>query len=288
MQRAGILFVVRVILVMGLCVAQETAPNKAAVLIESVELIMDGKSSGRVPAGVTVNILGERLESAESLVSFKNDEGATQIGLVPTKALVLTSAAPVAEAAPVSPSAPEPAAAQEMDFSKLQTSPNLARYFKENRTASPILLGTAIKVSGTIDRVDVETVSGGGTKIVVITLAAPTGLPRVKVRLSPSIANGTAIFEAFRKFLPTWWWNYHNRSLEFRLASRTQIQARAVYGTSSQSVSSGGYSSTSRSNTTTQWFSLFNVGDRIALEGAFSGYKMDIELDAGLVISNKG
>lgn len=267
-----------------LTVPQVAYSQTPAILVESAEVVMDGKSLAKVNAGQAVSIIGERPQSLETLIMFKDANNEQITGLVPSKALVITN--PAETPAPTPTPAPQPTATPEPEFSQVQKSADLAKRIKGDRTLVTALLGRNIKVSGKIDKVDIASMSsGGGSKIVCIYLGSGADLPRIKVQLSPSISNNDAFFEAFRKYLPSWWWTRTNRNIDFRMASRDQIQGRAVWQTSSQTTHSSGYTSSSTSKNNSDWFPIFTVGDQITLEGTFSGYRLDIELASGLVDS---
>lgn len=276
---------------LGLEIAEaEMKAGSSGILTTQSPLTMNGQTLHTLEAGQPVTILGEKAASQEAVVSVQLPSGEKVVGMLPQSVIVIVDAAPAAAAPASAPVAaaptPTPAPIVAPDLTKVLSPLEIAEYFKKDRAAaSALFAGKRVKVSGMMDRAQLETQSSGGDKIPVLLFKTAQGIPKVKVRLSPSVANGDTFFQKFKSSLPDWWWGYASRSIDFRMSGMDQIQARAVYDRSYRTTSSYGYSSTTRYKSNSDWFTIFAPGEHIEVEATFQGLYMDVEFSGGLVSS---
>lgn len=268
----------------------ELAVGASGILIAGSPLTMNGQNLHSLESGQSVTILGLKADSKEAVVSVVLASGQKLVGMLPQSALIAvdTPATQTVNASVPAAPPPQPAAvaAPALDVSKVLTSVEIAQAFKTDREAAKQLFtGKRIKISGVLESASLETQSTGGNKIPVLSYRTAQGLPRVKVRMSPSVANGDAFFQKFRSHIPDWWWGA-SRNIDFRMNGTDQVQARAVYDRSYRTTYSDGYSSTTRHKTNTDWFTIFGPGEPINVEATFHGLYMDVEFNNGLINAN--
>lgn len=261
----------------------DLAAGSSAIVGETSPLKANGQTIS-LEAGHTVTVLGLKSDTKEAVVSYLDANGRKTVGIIAQSALVAVDGAAPASQASGTPNTPAPVATPPpLDIAKLIPAVTIAEYFKTNRAQAKAYEGQRLKINGTIDRVEVESVTGGGGTAPILTLSTKTGIPKVKVKLSNSVASGDAFFRKYTSSLPGWWWGYRNRMIDFRLASPTTIEARAIYNYSASTTYSDGTSYTSHSKSKSSWFTLFAVGDPIEVEAHCKGLYMDVEFDGGLI-----
>lgn len=259
--------------------------GSSAIVSEASPLKANGQTIS-LEAGHAVTVLGLKSDTKEAVVSYVDATGKKTVGIIAQSALMAVDTgtpAPQANGAPAA-AAPTGTGLPPLDVAKILPAVTIAEYFKTNRTQAKAYEGLRLKIAGTIDRVEVESVTGGGGTVPILTLSTKTGIPKVKVKLSNSLASGDAFFRKYANSLPGWWWGYRNRMIDFRLASPTTIEARAIYNYSASTTYSDGYAYTSHSKSKSSWFTIFSVGDPIEVEGHCKGLYMDVEFDGGLIV----
>jgi hypothetical protein len=168
--------------VADLCAQQ---PN-AAIAVETVELVFDGKPIGQLPAGTAVVIVGEKRDQGLTLVRFTSASGEKVMGLVRTSALI-ESNQPFDEAGnPESSPTPRPAATPPpVDLEQQLTAAQLAEHLEQNRDKFAELAGKIVKVDGVVEALRVVGKVGSMTTAEV-TLKTRPDLPKIRLMIHAS------------------------------------------------------------------------------------------------------
>lgn len=270
----------RPILAVSLCMLTsvlhaELKTGSSGILLEGIPLTMNGQTIRPLEAGQAVTVLGLKDDSKEAVVSVTLGSGEKVVGMLPQdKIIVVDSPTPTTAATTPAAPAPTPTPVPTLDLTKVLEAEEVAKFFKTDLPAAKKLCeNKRIKIRGIIDRLDVENATSGVGDMPIIYLRTSSGLPRIKVKISNTVASNEAYYRKFN--MPGWWWGYSNRSLDCRLTTTGEIQARAVYR------GSGGYKSS------TQWFTLFKMDEPIAVEAQCKGLYMDVTFDAGYMLVEK-
>lgn len=264
----------------------DLAAGSSAIVSETSPLKANGQTIS-LEAGRAVTVLGLKSDTKEAVVSYVDAAGKKTVGIIAQSALVAVDAGtPASQPAGAPTPAPASATLPPLDTAKILPAVAIAEYFKTNRLQAKAYEGQRLRLDGTVERVEVESVTGGGGTIPVLTLATKSGIPKVKVKLSNSLASGDAFFKKYAASLPGWWWGYRNRMIDFRLGSPSTIEARAIYNSSASTTYSDGYTYTSHSKSKSSWFTIFSVGDPIAVDAHCKGLYMDVEFDGGLIVED--
>jgi hypothetical protein len=259
----------------SLCLLVDTraADPLSAISIEEANIVANGASVAAIHPGTSLVILGEKADSGEFIVQHTLDNGQKIVGLVPRNAVVLSKATP----SPTPSALTIPVQGKPGVLSALE----LSKEAKEDRTTFLTKhKGQQIKIFGLVEKATIENMAGGAETQPVITLATTTGLPKVRVRLSPSIAKDMTIINDY-KYFPAWFYGYYGRKVEFRQSGMNQIQVRASY--KSNSSYSNGTSLSSKHNT--DWSPIFSPGDPMTVEGFVKGIGVDIELEGAFLVA---
>jgi hypothetical protein len=249
------------------------ADPQTAISIQETTIVVNGSVAATIQAGVNVIVLGEKADSSELIVQCTLNDGQKVVGLVPKTAVVLSKSIP----------SPSPLIASKAVQSKsnILSALEISKEAKDNRDAfAAKYSGQQIRIFGSIEKATIENMSGSSEKQPVLTLATMSGLPKVKVRLSPSIAKSSSIISDY-KYFPSWLYGYYGRKLEFRQSGINQLQVRSSYKSSS-SYSNG---STFSSRHSSDWSPIFSPGDPITIEGFVKGIGLDIELEGAFLIA---
>lgn len=179
-----------------------------------------------------------------------------------------------------SPKSPEPLPP---DISGVMSATELARFADADKAgAIAFLTDKQIKVFGTIEKAALDNVASSTDKQVIVTLATSQGLPKVKIRLSPSIAKNPAVFGYYSNF-PSWWSGYWGGKVEFQQNTSRSVQVRASYKHTYTSTSTGSVSQSTYKHST-EWSPIFSPGDPMTVEGIFKGIGLDVELGGAYLI----
>ncbi len=245
----------------------ELAAGSSGILIAGSPLTMNGQTLRTLEAGQAVTVLGVKAETKEAVVSVLISSGEKIVGMLPQDKIVVVDGT-------VAGTAPQ-AAAPTLDLKKTLEAEEIARFFKTDLAAAKKLCeNKRIKIRGVIDRLDMDRAASGVGDMPIVYLRTAPGLPRVKIKVSNTVASNQAYFRKFNAYLPGWWWGYSNRALDCRLINSSELQARAVYR------GSGGYKSS------TQWFTLFKADEPIAIEAQCKGLYMDVAFEAGHLLAD--
>jgi len=274
----------------------EVAVGGSAIAVSAAPITTNGRVVGTIEAGHSVSVLGVQNATRQAVVSYQAANGTKLVGLVALDSLIAVDGNPAPSgtttstnpgSAPFVPStapAPAPVAAP-VDLTQSQDALAIAQLFKTDKAAAKVQCdGKRIKFSGVIDKVDLDTGSSGG-EMPILSLKTGTGLPRLKVKLSNSLASNDTFFRQYYGMIPDWWWGYGERALDFRLAELKEIQVRTTYRYNRTTRWSDGTSTVSRSRSSSQWFTIFKIGDPVSIEATCKGLYMDVEFENGMVLS---
>jgi len=273
----------------------EVAVGGSAIAVNAAPITTNGRVVGTVEAGHSVSVLGVQNATRQAVVSYQSANGTKLVGLVALDNLVSVDGTATSGAAnptnagsaPFVPSATPAPVATKLDLAQSMDAITLAQFFKSDKAAAKAQCdGQRIKFKGVIDKVDLDTGSSGG-EMPILSLKTGTGLPRLKVKLSNSLASNDTFFRQYYGMIPDWWWGYGERALDFRLAEMKEIQVRTTYRSSRTTRWSDGTSTVSRSRSSSQWFTIFKIGEPVSLEATCKGLYMDVEFENGMVINNK-
>ncbi len=274
----------------------EVTPGSAAITTAASSITVNGKPVGTVEAGQSVTVLGVQASARQAAVSYQPASGPKVVGLVSLDNLIAIDGSavntpPPAPGAAVVPAVAKPAAAvaaaviPSLDLATTLEAINVAKLFKADKAAAKVKCeGQRVKVKGIIDRLDLDTGSSGGD-MPILFLRSASGLPRLKVKLSNSLNSNDVFFRRYNASIPSWWWSYRDRSLDFKLAGLDEIQVRAVYRYSNTTRWSDGSSSISRSRSSSSWFTIFKVGEPVSIEATCKGLYMDVEFENGIMLT---
>lgn len=272
----------------------EITPGSAAITTASSPITVNGKPVGTVAAGQSVTVLGVQASARQAAVSYQPASGPKVVGLVPLDNLIaidgpaVNTPAPASATTTVVPTVAQAttavaAAIPALDLATPQESIQVAKFFKADKVAAKEKCeGQRFKVKGIIDRLDLDTGSGGGD-MPILFLRSGTGLPRMKVKLSNSLNSNDVFFRRYQSSIPDWWWGYRDRSLDFRMVGLNEIQVRAVYRYTNTTRWSDGTTSSSRTRSNSSWFTIFKVGEAVAIEATCKGLYMDVEFENGIM-----
>jgi len=262
-------------------------PQKAIATHET-PIVGNGVTLGIISPGAAVVVLGESAAGEEFIVEQINAGGKKIVGMAAKKNLILTKETSEPAPAPQPPQTlpqmpPQMPRQPEFGAERGEVADVMsAMDFAAEAKADPALFkekyqGQMVKVSGLVEKATMETQAGMAGTQPVVTLATSSGLPRVKLRLSPSIAKDSSIIAHYRYF-PRWFYGYYGRKLEFRQSGSNQVQVRASYR----------YNSSNSSKYSTSWSPIFSPGDPLTAEGYVKGVGLDIELHgASLILPSK-
>lgn len=272
----------------------ELRVGASAVTTQELPLVTNTSASpAMIPAGGSVTIIGLRSATNEAVVSYQPPGGQKLVGVLPASFLLAidspssspgqppASNPPPRATRPVQPPAAPAPPVTPPDLAKTLPAEEIARFFKADKAAASALCDNKrIKFSGVIDKLELDSASSGSGEIPILYLKTATGLPRLKVKLSNSISTGDTYFRRFSPYLPGWWWGYSSRALDCKLVGLNEIQGRAVYR-------SGGGSSVSSYRSSSPWFTLFKVGDPVAIEAYCKGLYMDVTFESGILLAEQ-
>jgi len=273
----------------------EITPGSAAITTAASPVTVNGKPVGTVAAGQSVTVLGVQASARQAAVSYQPASGPKVVGLVSLDNLIAIDGPAVNTPAPAPGAAVVPTVAQTtaavaaalpvLDLATPQESIQVAKFFKADKAAAKEKCeGQRFKVKGIIDRLDLDTGSGGGD-MPILFLRSGTGLPRMKVKLSNSLNSNDIFFRRYQSSIPDWWWGYRDRSLDFRMSGLNEIQVRAVYRYTNTTRWSDGTSSISRTRSNSSWFTIFKVGEPVSIEATCKGLYMDVEFENGIMLT---
>jgi hypothetical protein len=275
----------------------EVAAGGSAVAVSAAPITTNGRVVGTVEAGHSVSVLGVQNATRQAVVSYQGPNGTKLVGLVALENLIAVDGGATPQAASPTTTAPfvpstaaaaaTPAPAATLDLSQIHDATDVARFFKTDKAAAKEKCeGQRVKFKGVIDKVDLDTATSGGDMPILV-LKTASGLPRLKIKLSNSLATNDAFFQRYNSSIPSWWWGYGgNRAIDYRLAELKEIQVRAVYRYNNTTRWSDGTSTVSRSRSNSPWFTIFKVGEPVSVEGTCKGLYMDVEFENGAVVSN--
>ncbi len=250
--------------------AQEPRP---AIAVADAPLIMNGSEVARVKVGESVLILGEKADTEEWIAQYMQDGSKKVVGLLPQSVVVISSPVSTPTSGISTPINHNDSAAKSAFDLAIECKSDRADFLARRK-------GKSIRVFGAIEKATLETMSGSSERQPVITLSTESGMPRIKVRLSPSIAKSNTIINDY-KYFPSWFYGYYGRKLEFRQSGMNQLEVRASYKRSS-TYSAGSSSSSKHSS---DWSPIFSVGDAMTVEGFIKGVGVDIEIDGAVLIA---
>lgn len=273
--------------------AAELTAGGSAITTASTSIIANGKPVGTLEAGQSVAVLGVQTATKQAVVSYQTASGSKLVGLVPLENLIAvdSSAQPGnTGTAPFVPSAPAPAATPapvKLELSQLHEATDVAQLFKTDKVSAKAQCeGQRVKFKGIIDKVDLDTSSSGGDMPILV-LKTASGLPRLKVKLSNSLATNDVFFRRYNSSIPDWWWGYGgNRAIDYRLSEMKEIQVRAIYRYNHTTRWSDGTSTVSRSRSNSPWFTIFKIGEPVSVEGTCKGLYMDVEFENGNILAD--
>jgi hypothetical protein len=152
---------------------------------------MNGQTLRTLEAGQAVTILGVKADTKEAVVSVLLASGEKLVGMLPQVKIVGVDGA-VAETAPPAPAA-TPTPAPTLDLTKTLEAEEVAKFFKADlATAKKLCENKRIKVRGVIDRLDMERAASGVGDMPIVYLRTAPGLPRLKVKISNTVASNHA------------------------------------------------------------------------------------------------
>jgi len=164
---------------------QELRASGEAIVVETAEIVFDGKPAGKIAAGTRVKILGQKKEQGLTLIRFGPKGGKQSMGLVRTSALVESAEnAPQTSTSPGDENrgqTPEPT----LDLDKTLTATELAEYLEKNRDDFNGFQGKPVKVEGVVESLKVAG-QVGSMVTAEITLKTRTDLPRVRLLVHAS------------------------------------------------------------------------------------------------------
>ncbi len=208
--------------------------------------------------------MGQKPESAETLVRVHREGQQPLLGLVPSAALVHTSETlgetQVAQPQTTATPAPEK---KGLDPGAEHTAAEFARYFKTNREEAKNVLGTRYNVTGVVESLRLGAKMGEDITAEVYTKTA-NDLPKVKLVMKAS------------DFLE----GVSYRDQELRINGKTlEARSRAnstYYYYYSYNPSYGWYRT---SAPRTKWVPIISVGNPMKAAGVLSKFHIDLELE---------
>lgn len=250
-------------------VCAEGDPATKAIAVETTDAVFDGKTIGRVAAGTTVVIMGEKKEEGLSLIRFKSREGDDKLGLVPTSALVERKPDTASAAAPAN-SATKPAApSAALDLEQELTATQLAEYLESNRAEFPSLAGKMVKVGGVVE--DLRVIGNVGSMVTAeITLKTRPDLPKIRLMVHAS------------EFMD----NSKGDRFEMRVQGKTlEGRSRDTRYPYNYWYWYNGYWR-SRSVARSEWVPIISIGQPLQGTGALGKYHINVDVEGARI--NKG
>lgn len=238
----------------------------AAVAVETVDVVFDGKKDGSLAAGTEVAIIGEKNDEGLSLIRYKSSEGTVKMGLVPTRALVESRSETTNPAMPTGP-APDPVAtATAVDLEQNLTATQLAEYLEANRDDFANLAGKIAKVNGVVEAIRV---SGqvGSMVTAEITLKTRPDLPKIRLMVHASEFMDDSSGDRFEM-------RVQGRTLEGR-SRDTRYPYRYWYWYN-------GYWR-SRNVAKSEWVPIISIGEPLQGSGALGKYHIHVDLEGAKI-----
>ena len=252
-------------------VGAPSARAQQAIAVETVDVVFDGQPAGRIEAGTTVEILGEKETEGLTLIRFESPEGQSKMGLVSTAALVKSkeSAAATAPATDSSPATAEAEAPKVLDLDEPLSATELAEHLKANRDQFSELAGRSIKVNGVVESLRV--VGKVGSMLTAeISLKTRPDLPKVRLLVHASEFMENATGDRFEM-------RVQGKTLEGRSRdTRYPYQYWYWYN---------GYWR-SRNVARSEWVPIISVGHPVNGSGVLGKYHIHVEVDGAKI--NKG
>jgi hypothetical protein len=256
------------LLVAFLLIGAQCPAAQQAIVVETADVVFDGKPTGQIEAGTTVEILGEKEAEGMSLIRFDSPDGQSKMGLVRTGALVKSKgSAPVTATAPdPSPAAAETEPLKSLDTDEPLSATELAEYLKANRDQFSELAGRSIQVNGVVENLRV--VGKVGSMLTAeISLKTRPDLPKVRLLVHASEFMEDATGDRFEM-------RVQGKTLEGRSRdTRYPYQYWYWYN---------GYWR-SRSVARSEWVPIISVGHPVNGSGVLGKYHIHVEVDGAKI-----
>jgi len=268
----------------GLLHAAGLAPGSTVVVIAQSELKHRGETVRTANAGESLKVVGMNAASGEVmvLVPGANDAG-NIVATLPADHVAPVDAGGdskprIAEAAPSMTPAIQPS-------NGYVEAIELATNFKNDKPAAIAAYSKGkVKITGVVDRIEMDPGSLSSTASILITLKTAPGLPRIKAKLTSRISNDKEFYRRpnFNGYWGYSWWE--NGKIEFRVDKYTSLLARIVYisNYNHSTCYNGVYynnSYTENYRREGQWFNLISQGEEVFLDGMLNGMFMDIMIN---------